>query len=109
MIIYRVENKDGDGPYIKGFTLMWDNSRQSRETNPSPQEDPTLANAIASQGINVSQFRFGFKTLEQLEQWFSAEELARLKALGFEVKQVQAQLVIEGDSQILFKRAHYET
>ena len=97
LTVYRVEHKDGRGPYHQDF----DDPHKgyiALERTPAPWED----------GIPYfpAYYRFGFKSLDQLYDWFIEEERERLKRKGFLIRlfKVKSHLVIKGRKQLVFDR-----
>ncbi len=110
MIVWRVENELGWGPYV------WDSGYidKLRETNPTeadallerghtarrimsqiPAEitpDPIHDFSLDSYNAIGDVHRFGFKTPQDLEHWFD-ESLPQLAALGYYMKPVKASKV----------------
>jgi hypothetical protein len=105
MIIYRVENDAGQGPYRLGHGVMW-NKLFNPEQRPFPSMDPGLEHILASKKDLIKDFFFGFNSLEQLRDWFEDEELISLDNIGFKIKtfDVPDALIIEGSAQLLFKK-----
>lgn len=95
MWVYRVENKDGEGPY-RGPTNDWFNwqTRSHNHLPTAPSEDlPTGRGWIC-----------GFKDKAQLNRWFTKKELLNLRKIGYRVKRISAAKVRRGKYQVVFVR-----
>jgi hypothetical protein len=88
MILYRVQNEKGWGPYgcsMSGMTSHdWaDPEDPAHNSKPCPQED----------GLDRIEHDWicGFVTLSDLKRWFSKTELVRLAALGMHVYEIDVE------------------
>lgn len=107
MIVYRVENASGVGPY---HGSMWHPSRhQNKLTHPNPMWDEGMCEEWARRvgGMYGSQYVFGFKSMEQLHEWFNAEELEHVREYKYDIVafEVAETDVIMGERQLAFVRA----
>lgn len=102
--IYRIENGDGLGPYVGADHWMWQTKMHIPPNNPSPCQDPGLKENWDQ--ARCHEYKYGFKSLEQLGEWFSPKELKRLHRLGFEIKTyrvLKSQCFI-GTKQLMFHK-----
>lgn len=99
MIIFRVENDDGIGPYHGNMGDWCDGSHNQMTGRPMPYEDNLDMNGL---GWN---HRFGFDSMTKLLEWFSPIELRRLYTLGWRVVtfHVPDDQVRIGCKQVVFK------
>ncbi len=78
MIIYRVEDEKGGGPYNGergSMDLLW-SIRSSRTYQPGPLDDiPDFK--------HNRNYRFGFSSMKQLEGWFDPRFFGALAGHGF--------------------------
>lgn len=107
MYFYRVENKDGKGPYTNGkycysiSRIGWNTKQHSpKHNNHGPMECEDLKDVELDKETMI----FGFTTLKQLESWFTATELVNLYDEGFKIVRVKGQLVKASKYQAIFKR-----
>lgn len=114
MIVYRVENKNGEGPYFNQFSLDGPSLEWGRSINslhgdcpnhPAPSDD------IKAEGFDrySGEWYYGFTTMEALEKWFNTPEplkLEMLLAAGYLVRQFECEPedVKPGNIQCAFKR-----
>lgn len=75
MLVYRVENKHGEGPYVSGAALLL-NSHNCSDSHPVIYRD-----GVDMYGRDV---RCGCVSLEALENWFG-EYLPLLRNMGYSV------------------------
>ena len=100
MLVYRIENKRGQGPYCSNHKYQdWLCDRHSDiEKHPSPVED----------GIYewTKSHKCGFSSLKKLKAWFNTEELKALYAAKFDIVryEVDKKDVLVGQKQVMFNR-----
>lgn len=105
MTVYRIQHKETkEGPYngnlaySKPYLIeMSDRHKASGDRHPHPRYDAPIG-----RGSNDEEF-CGFNSMEQLQEWFTGDELSELSGLGFEVVCLEDVTVTAiGDKQILF-------
>ena len=97
MFIYRVEDKDGYGCYQLSDSI-WQLASHNGDTekHPTPYYDKGIERRIVEKEI------CGFHSMEQLNAWFTAEEIKALAEWGFNIKQVEVeQITAVGVKQVL--------
>jgi hypothetical protein len=131
MLIYRLENEEGEGCYSRGFGTKC--SRQAlaedqavlKEYHPSPEYDPKLQHFWGGFHLTVKEMRkwpsgdrrnwlCAFESLEQLEKWFPAEGIAKMNKLAKHHKdsmslviyKVPHHKVRKGEAQVLYHKEH---
>ena len=123
MIIYRVESNifENDkvfaGPYdVSGILNIeqWADREDMFHTDisihPSPLDEDKIREVVS---FHDNDCYCGFKSIHQLEQWFSPKELSKLLALDYNIYVYDSNEVIEGDRQLIFKpsntkRSHFD-
>lgn len=103
MLVYRVENRYGEGPYVN------DNSYNCRcydnVDHPEPYNDGIpIHNGISSKRkYNSNDYKFAFEDTDQLIKWFN-DEINKLIEYGFSctVYKVHGKRVIKGMKQLAF-------
>jgi hypothetical protein len=107
MKIYRVQKADGSGPYRSGLIEMWLKSSHNGGSHPNAYNDRLLkAKWSKMSEAKQERYKFAFSSMRQLQSWFNKSELKRLKALGFEIKELRVSKrdVIMGSRQVIFKQ-----
>lgn len=110
-IIYRIQDADGRGPYKPGMSIKWcdkdDGHYKADFTNLPPFMDefgPSILdelNVIIS--VSGGACGCGFRSMEQLNNWFTPTELERLKELGYRIVKIEAKKIIRSsDKQTVF-------
>lgn len=101
-IIYRVQDREGRGPWRPGFSDTWVIHRPDHENlRPSYLEMPTALNK-RTPGYNVG---CGCISLDDLRRWFIREEYAKLILAGYACVQFYGGAFLgESETQCLFER-----
>jgi len=99
MIVYRIENKKGRGPYdgARDWSL-WQTRDHVEPTHPGPKDD----GIDFESGVDYC----GFSSFKKLRDWFESEELVRLRRLGFRVRRISVprSKIKVGKKQVVFRR-----
>lgn len=107
--MWRIQNSEGFGPYYRANAYVWaktDDCHQGPD-HPGPNDDFTADVVRLLDSDEGRELRFGFETLEQLNNWFTVEELDALAALGFTQTLIEAEKVYVGSKQVLFLPVKY--
>ena len=103
MKIYRIQDKRGRGPFEPGMADKWLNRARAESERPNCFED--FGDGIIFQMRAGFVSGCGFPSLEKLRFWFDTGERARLKALGYFIVQLDAEVIVaESKTQLLFWR-----
>jgi hypothetical protein len=104
MIVLRVQDAEGRGPYRPGFSSRWVDRHGAISAVPLWWEE--IGESMAAAHARMTgpyHFGCGFKAYAQFESWFSATERRRLERLGFHLVTVSADRVIaDTPTQIVF-------
>jgi len=98
--LYRIEDKNGYGPYNGPNRLGYYNlhgDHQSQLRHPLPERD----------GINfiTQDMRFGFGSIRQMNRWFNRFELRALTRHGYHFFEYEVENIIKGQCQVAFKES----
>jgi len=100
--LYRVQDKDGRGPFKPGFSHMWVAAR-GNSLPPIYDElgiSPVNLREIIPVGVHAG---CACKSMDDLRKWFRRDELRRLSKFGYEIVPFSPDMVIaETDTQVLF-------
>lgn len=111
--VYRIENKNGEGPYRADrpvYSELPDYDRiagvNSNSTAPGPMGDFDTGDRIQSR-MGANRTRFGFLTPQDAENWWGHENLAALRQRGFFLRKVPAAKVwlSRSKKQVMFHPA----
>lgn len=80
---YRLANADNHGPYHSDHSASF--NRSGDEDHPSPNQDPVLREKW-ERLRRSSSYKFGFRSLEQLLDWFSYKDRLSLADVGFRIR-----------------------
>ena len=105
MVVYRVQDPEGRGPFRPGFSRYWlDEDLGERSRLPSWGEE--FGHDLISKNYRKRHhYGSAVKTLHEVTIWFSASELLRLKLYGYSVVKLQADRILaESTVQVVFER-----
>lgn len=111
MFVWRVQNKEGEGPYAGlGDPLLWSKESHCKENgHPGPHDDEIYSQhmrrykaRLPTHPYMFDDFKYGFITAKQLRKWFSKEELKKLRKLGYRPQKVRARYTIASHFQCAF-------
>ena len=101
MIVYRMQDAEGRGPYRPGFSQYWVEDRSDHDNLLTWMQE-FARYAIPSRGY----FGCGCRTLEQLRRWFIESEYETLLRYGFQAVEMDvARVLYESEIQLIFQRA----
>ncbi len=104
--VFRIQDKDGRGPWKPGFSICWVEDRQEEEYAallPWPVE---FGRAPLNKRIVGMHMGCGCRTLEQMRRWFTPTEYAKLLGYGYHAVKLEAgRILAESDIQCVFERA----
>jgi len=108
IVVYRIQDKFGRGPFRPGFSQRWldDELTQGKTELPSWMEE-FGADLIIKRGRPGEYYGSACRSLEWLDRWFSFSEQQRLAALGFmTVSLTVTRLLAHSECQIVFAIDH---
>ena len=98
--VYRVQDKDGRGPWKPGFSQRWIEDRPDHANLPPWYYE--FGQPVLIPGEHNGS---GCITVEQLRRWFTASEYKWLKGKGYQAVCIHVDRVIfKSDIQCLFGR-----
>jgi hypothetical protein len=103
MTVYRIENKEGIGPFkgsgLSGSTLGW----CDYENHPSPYFDSIISDIWTD---SYHLFFVGCESLTQLKNWFPYRRLVEdlVNNKGFSIKSIEVSSAHIGRAQVIFKK-----
>lgn len=95
--LYRIQDKDGRGPFNPGFTASWADPH-GKPFLPAVQEIPDFARIVAKahrEGMHIGTAVIG---LSGLDRWFTGSEIARLESFGYRIVVASSCKVLAGDA-----------
>lgn len=98
--VYRIESKDGIGPYVSMHYREWTDRCHEGPRTPAPDLDGLPEDIPCG-------FYFGFESLKQLKKWFFKKEIENLAKIGFNINTyyIHKKHIMYGGKQILFERS----
>lgn len=100
MNIYRIQDKDGRGPFKPGFTRTW---LETIKDLPAWHDEFGLD--VLSNVNDDECCATGVRTQEALKIWFTKAERERLQILGYKPVMIpNVRVIAESPNQILFAR-----
>lgn len=98
--VYRVQDREGRGPWRPGFSRVWVEDR-----------DDHMNLVACFRQFNMNHLRkdrhigCGCRTMEQLRRWFTASEFEKLRGFGYQAVRMAAnKIVFESNIQCVFER-----
>lgn len=104
-VVFRVQDKDGRGPWKPGFSQRWVEDRPEEEWAALVPWQMQFGNVLRRSIVDISRGS-GCRSLEQLRRWFTPTEYATLRSFGYSaVKMEVGRILAESDIQCVFERA----
>lgn len=106
-VVYRIQDSTGRGPYKPGWSHHWQEERcliDGSKHPPIMEEFPGIVNRMTIRfDVAGGHFGCGFRTMEQLNNWFTNAEINKLKNYGYEIVEIHAdEILAESDKQLVF-------
>lgn len=106
IVIFRVQDKDGRGPWKPGFSAQWVEDRTLQEYTRLIPWVAQFGKGILDQAAPGMHFGCGCRTLAQLREWFKPTEYSKLHQLGYcAVRMEVGRILAESNIQCVFERA----
>jgi hypothetical protein len=103
IIIYRVQDSDGRGPWKPGFSRLWVEVRPDHKNLIPWYQEFGRIDHFALTGMHLG---CGCRTKEQLQRWFTPGEYAKLFLYGYQAVEMEVgRILAESDTQCVFERA----
>lgn len=103
LTIFRVQDKDGRGPWKPGFSHKWVKDRDDHDNLVPWLYEFGRVDRTANYGMAIG---CGCLTLEQLRRWFTPTEYETLRRFGYRAVKMEAgRILAESDIQCVFERA----
>jgi len=103
MKIYRIQDKEGRGPWKAGFSHQWVETREDHDNLLPAYIDFESPHLKVKKG-NYSGV--GCRSKEQLKRWFTESEYKKLVSFGYESVIIKVDNIIaESDIQLVFERS----
>ena len=100
--IYRVQDRDGRGPWKPGFSHRWIEDRPDLDNLPPWFEEFGRVDRCAPAGASIGS---GCRTLEQLRRWFTPIEYLTILRFGYQAIGMEVDCILaESDIQCVFAR-----
>lgn len=102
MIVYRVQDKNGRGPWKPGFSHKWVEVRPDHDNLLPWYVEFGRVDRHAVIGMAIGS---ACVSLDQLRRWFTPSEYAKLRKLGYEAVQMEACVLAKSQVQCFIQRA----
>lgn len=109
MIVYRVQDAVGRGPYRLGLSHRWADPNGPNNPPWWVEIGETIEAAHARCNDPAMNYGCGFDTLGQLHAWFNSRDLRNLDRLGFKMVRITPDVIVaRTPSQVVFgARQHF--
>lgn len=105
--VYRVQDKDGRGPWKPGFSSKWVEDREESEyaaLAPGLHQFPKLNHMTLD---SRCYYGFGCESLEQSQRWIRKSEYETLLTHGYRACKLRVDRVLfRSDVQVVFERSN---
>jgi hypothetical protein len=103
-IVYRIQGKDGRGPWRPGFSHKWVDPRDDHKNLKSWVEE-FRSISLPSYPEAETHFACGCRTVEHLRRWFNTKEYRALLSHGYQAVALHAEKIIaESETQLVFMK-----
>jgi hypothetical protein len=104
--IYRVQDREGRGPFKPGFSKVWADDDFAPGMKPLPTFMEEFGHDIIERLGRVGEyFGSGVLSHQDICKWFSATERRKLCDLGYDVVSLKvSRLLASSENQVLFAR-----
>lgn len=101
--IYRIQDRQGRGPFKPGMGAKWLDADKDLNTLPAWFQE--FGWDLPEKKLSWEVMGCGFRSLDQLNRWFTESERNRLKRLGYRiVKMNVSRILAESETQLVFTR-----
>lgn len=100
--MFRVQDKDGRGPWKPGFALKWVEYRDDLDNLQPWFVEFGDVRKLALTGMAMGS---ACMTVEQLRRWFTPNEYQTLLNLGYRAVTMEVSVLIQSDIQCVFQRS----
>jgi len=98
--VYRIQDKEGRGPFKPGYTEKWLDADRTYFPK-APIREQLWIKKIADPDLHLA---FVCETVEQLKNWVSATEYARIKEDGYSAVKITVDKIWTLDGQAIAGR-----
>ena len=103
MIVFRIQDRQGRGPWKPGFSHRWIRLQPNYDLVPWFEEWPGFD--PVKEKVRREVIGTGCKTVEQLKRWFDRSEYTTLRILGYHAVKISGVRPLrESDNQVVFGR-----
>jgi hypothetical protein len=100
--VFRVQDKDGRGPWKPGFSHKWVEDRPDHDNLPPWFVEFGRVDRLVLYGETCG---CGCRTLDQLRRWFTKSEWRKLKKYGYRAVKIEiGRMLAQSDIQCVFAR-----
>lgn len=106
MIVYRVQDHEGRGPFKPGQSHLWADDTGAPQLPPIFEEFPNAINKMhAIIDKHGGAVGCACRSIEQVMRWFTQTERERLTARGYHLVSISADKILaESPNQVVFWR-----
>lgn len=102
-LVYRVQDREGRGPWRPGFSHRWVEDRPELDGLAPIYLEEGFNDAILTRGFTA--YGVGCRALDQLRRWFTRSEYEKLCMFGYQaVSMMVDQVFFDSPTQCLFGR-----
>lgn len=109
MKVYRIQDREGRGPFRPGMSKFWASEGFEDGIKPLPtfaeEFGPDIVDRLGRPG---EWFGSAVRTREDINRWFSKAERERLHTLGYKLVRLSVDRILaESENQLVFARRRH--
>ena len=102
MIVFRVQDNDGRGPFKPGFSSVWVEPRDDHDNLPPWYYEFGRVDKSAIAGMTIGS---ACTSEDQLKRWFTESEYKKLLSFRYKSVKLEASVLAESDVQCFVQRS----
>jgi hypothetical protein len=104
--VYRIQDKDGRGPWKPGFSRNWVEDRTDEEYAALPPGGEQFPKLDGMTFLCGRHYGFGCESLDQLRKWIRRSEYETLRSYGYRACKLYVdRILFRSDVQVVFERS----
>lgn len=103
-VVFRVQDRDGRGPWKPGFSECWVEDRDDHDNLKPWYQEMGMVHRLGIAGMHMGT---ACESLEQLRRWFTKSEYRTLRRYGYQAVQMEVRRILgKSETQLVFERSN---